>query len=446
MTQLAEPTQSVACLFAAPVPTLSGITWLDDLRRVAWQHFQETGFPSTSEEDWRLTNLAPIARTAFRPAAIDLAAGREILGKFTFAADAAAEMVFVNGLFAPTLSSLDHLPASLQISSLAKSPHEQLGRLAIHANALANLNTAAFADGAMVRVAKSATIPRPIHLLFLSTLADHPAVSHPRTLILAEPNSEFAIVETYAGVHGGYFTNAVTEIFAGDDSRIDHNRLQQESHEACHISTTSVRMGRGTRFVSHSSTLGGKLTRNDLSVLLSGQYGQATVNGLVLLDGTRHCDNHTLLDHAATDCPSHELYKHVLAGKSTGVFAGKILVRPGSQKTDSKQTSKTLLLSDDACMNSQPALEIYADDVKCTHGSTTGPMDEEQVFYLRSRGVQHDAARQLLTYAFAADVTRRIKVEPVRRRLEDYMAQQQGLPTDLRIADLGGANEAVVNS
>jgi Fe-S cluster assembly protein SufD len=181
-------------------------------------------------------------------------------------------------------------------------------------------------------------------------------------------------------------------------------------------------------------------------VKLAGEYADATLNGLVLLDGSRHCDNHTLLDHAAAHCPSHELYKHVLAGKSTGVFKGKILVRPDSQKTDSKQTSKTLLLSDDAGMNSMPALEIYADDVKCTHGSTTGPVDEEQVFYLQSRGISHEAARHLLTYAFAADITRRIRVEPVRARIENFMAAQHGLPQDLRITDLGAHDEAVVNA
>ena len=201
----------------------------------------------------------------------------------------------------------------------------------------------------------------------------------------------------------------------------------------------------GPKFVSHSATIGGLLTRNDVAATLAGEYADATLNGLVLLDGTRHCDNHTLLDHAAANCPSHELYKHVLAGRSTAVFKGKILVREHSQKTDSKQTSKTLLLSDDAQMNSMPALEIYADDVKCTHGSTTGPMDEEQVFYLRSRGVAREAATHLMTYAFAADITRRIRVAPARARIENFMAAQHGLPLDLRINDLASHDLAVTN-
>ena len=206
-----------------------------------------------------------------------------------------------------------------------------------------------------------------------------------------------------------------------------------------------VRLARDARFVSHSASVGSRLTRNNLNVTMAGERADATLNGLVLIGGEQHVDNHTLLDHAAPNCPSHELYKHVLDGKSTGVFKGKILVRQAAQKTDSKQTSKSLLLSDEAVMNSQPALEIYADDVKCTHGSTIGPVDEEQVFYMRSRGVSLRAARHLMTYAFAADVTRRIKVEPVRRRLEEFMAAQHGLPQDLRITDLGSHDEAAVN-
>jgi Fe-S cluster assembly protein SufD len=250
-------------------------------------------------------------------------------------------------------------------------------------------------------------------------------------------------VETYAGIGSGvYFTNTVSEIIAGNNSRIDHCRLQHETLEAFHVSTTQAEIGRSSTFITQSATLGGQLTRNDLNVILNGDGAEATLNGLVLIGGKQHVDNHTLLDHAQPNCPSHELYKHVLSGSATGVFRGKILVRRGAQKTDSKQTSRALLLSDDADMNSQPALEIYADDVKCTHGSTTGPVDEDMMFYFRSRGVGVEAARALLTYAFAADITRRIQVEPVRRYLENYMATQHDLPQDLRITDLGRHDEA----
>jgi Fe-S cluster assembly protein SufD len=197
-----------------------------------------------------------------------------------------------------------------------------------------------------------------------------------------------------------------------------------------------VQLARSSTFISHSASIGGRLTRNALSVVLDGEFAQAMLNGLVVIGGDQHADNHTLLDHAKPNCPSHELYKHVLDDRAIAVFKGTILVRPGATKTDSKQTSKSLLLSDEATMNSQPALEIHADDVKCTHGSTTGPVDEEMVFYLRSRGVGLEAARHLLTYAFAADITRRIKVAAVRARLEDFLSARRGLPQDLRIADL----------
>ena len=239
-----------------------------------------------------------------------------------------------------------------------------------------------------------------------------------------------------------YFTNAVTEVVAGNNARVDHLKLQQEARQAFHVATTQAQVGRAGAFISHSDTLGGKLTRNDLNVVLNGDAAETTMNGLVWIGDDQHVDNHTLIDNARPGCPSHELYKHVLGDKASAVFKGKILVRQPAQKTDAKQTSKALLLSDDAVMNSQPALEIYADDVKCTHGSTIGPVDEDMVFYLRSRGVSLDAARHLLTYAFAADITRRIRVEPVRRRLEDWMAAQEGLPQDLRITDLGRHDEA----
>jgi Fe-S cluster assembly protein SufD len=265
-------------------------------------------------------------------------------------------------------------------------------------------------------------------------------------LVIADENSEAAVVESYVGAEdaGGYFTNGVAEIVVADNARIDHTRLQQESLDAFHVSSMQVVLGRQATLVSQAATLGGRLTRNDLNVIMDGEYADATLNGLVLLGGQQHCDNHTLLRHEKANCPSHELYKHVLDGRSTGVFKGKIFVQKDAQKTNSKQTSKSLLLSDEAMMESMPSLEIYADDVKCTHGSTTGPVDEDMVFYLRTRGVGLDAARHLLTYAFAADITRRIRVDPVRQRLEDYMAAQHGLPQDLRITDVGAHDEAAL--
>jgi Fe-S cluster assembly protein SufD len=424
--------------------------WLEERRRAGIARFELVGFPAPRDEEWRHTNLAPITRTKF--ALAETGAGDELFSQYTFGRDAASEIVFVNGRFSPTLSRLGKLPRGARVGTLADAIHADpshvephLARVAtIEQNPFVALNTGFLQDGAYVYLPRNTTVDAPIHLLFISTAAATPTVSHPRVLVIAEENVEATVVESYVGQSGVYFTNAVTEIVCGADCRIDHCKLQQESLEAYHVATMQVNLDRAANFVSHSASIGSQITRNTLNCLMAGEGAYATLNGLVFIKDGQHVDNHTLLDHAEPNCPSHELYKHVLGGKSTAVFRGKILVRQKAQKTDSKQNSKSLLLSDDAYMNSQPALEIYADDVKCTHGSTTGPVDEDMVFYLRTRGVGQAAARQLLTYAFAADVTRRIKVEPVRRRLEDYMAAQAGLPQDLRITDLGAHDEAVL--
>ena len=428
--------------------------WLNELRRSAVDQFARAGFPTRKQEEWRFTDVSAIAATPFQlaepshdPAAIAHATS------FSFGTDALSELVFVNGQYKPQLSRLGKLPPGVKVMTLhdavtANEPgvRANLARQAdLTYDPFVALNTAFARGGAYVFVPRNTTVPGPLHLLFVTAGAGL-AVTHPRVLVVAEENAEVSVVETYAGTGSAhYLTNAVTEFVVANDARVDHCKVQHESPAAYHLATTRAHLGGHAQFVSHSATLGGLLTRNDVGCTLAGEYADATLNGLVLLDGDRHCDNHTLLDHAAANCPSHELYKHVLAGRSTAVFKGKILVRQDSQKTDSKQSTKTLLLSDDAQMNSMPALEIYADDVKCTHGSTVGPMDEEQVFYLRSRGVAHGAAKHLMTYAFAADITRRIRVAPARARIENHMAAQHGLPLDLRITDLGSHDEAVVN-
>jgi Fe-S cluster assembly protein SufD len=341
------------------------------------------------------------------------------------------------------------VPAGVRVAGLAASLESDaalirsiLGKHAtIESNPFVALNTAFVSDGALVHLAAGTKLDRPIHLLFLSTTGEKPSVCHPRVLFVADANVEATLAESYVGTAGPYFTNAVTEIAMGNNARLDHCKFHQEGPDAFHVSSTCVHLDRSATFISHNLTIGGLLTRNDLSVRLSGDGSEATLNGLVVAADRQHVDNHIFLDHAGLNCPSHEVYKHVLGDRSTGVFKGRILVRPGAQKTDAKQTSKSLLLSDDATMHSQPALEIYADDVKCTHGSTTGPVDDDLVFYLQSRGISKAAAHHLLTYAFAADITRRIRVEPVRNRVEDFLARQHGLPLDFRITDTGAHDE-----
>ena len=458
MTQLVEEKEAHLSNFNGFEKSADSPRWLDSMRKAAIDRFDSVGFPNNKLEEWRFTNVAPIARVPFKLASADgHGAAADAVHRFSFGADAACEMVFVNGHFSPLLSRLGKLPRGVHAGSLAdaidsgnRHVEPSLGRYAdIEANPFVALNTGFIRDGAFVHFARGTVVEQPIHLLFVSTGGREPAVTHPRLLVVLEDGAIGTLVESYVGSHGAangpYFTNAVTEIVVGQSVHLDHCKLQQEALDAYHIATMQVRLARDARFVSHSASIGSRLTRNDLNVTMAGERADATLNGLVLIGGEQHVDNHTLLDHAAPNCPSHELYKHVLDGKATAVFKGKILVRQPAQKTDSKQTSKSLLLSDEATMNSQPALEIYADDVKCTHGSTTGPVDEEQVFYMRSRGVSLRAARHLMTYAFAADITRRIKVEPVRRRLEEFMAAQHGLPQDLRITDLGAHDEAAVN-
>ena len=428
-----------------------GHPWLEKLRREAIARFDLVGFPSRKTEAWRFTNIDPIIRTPFKLGDVEISDEVESTAKhFTFGRDAVVELVFVNGRYVSTLGRHGKLPRGAKVCSIAAALEtdgdvieRHLGKYAaIEQNAFVALNTGFVGDGAFIHLPRGTTIEGAIHLIFISTTGAEPTVSHPRVLVVADDNVEATIVESYVGSGSGiYFTNAVTEFVTGADCRIDHCKLQQESLTAYHVATMQVDLGTQSRFISHAATVGGKLTRNDLNVKMNGERADATLNGLVIIGGDQHCDNHTLLHHEKAHCPSHELYKHVLSGRATCVFKGQIFVQKDAQKTDSKQSSKSLLLSDDAYMNSQPSLEIYADDVKCTHGSTIGPVDEEAVFYLRSRGVSVEAARHLLTYAFAADVTRRMRVAPVRRRLEDFMAAQHGLPQDLRITDLGSHDE-----
>jgi len=398
-------------------------------------------------------NFKILAEMNFAPAErAEQAAARELAETYSFGKQAAAEMVFVNGHFEAELSTLDSLPGmgGVRVMSLEEAIakddvliRKHLGKYArIAEHPFAAINTGG-GGGVVVHVGRGAACKRPIHLMFLTVAPHSPseavAASFPRVLVVAEENSECSVVETYAGsgedAGGEYLTNAITEMVLGPSARMDHNKLQQEGMGAYHVAVQQVNLEAKSLFVSHSTSLGSKLARNDLQVFLGGEEAEATLNGLVIAKDEQHIDNHTLLHHEKGHCTSHELYKHVLDGKATAVFKGKIFVQKDAQKTDSKQTSKSLLLTDTACMNAQPSLEIYADDVKCTHGSTTGPVDENAVFYLVSRGLSLAQARHLMTYAFAADITRRIRVAPVRTRIEDFMAAQHGLPQDLRITD-----------
>ena len=417
----------------------AGPRWLQDLRARATARFAEIGFHTVREEEWRFTSVAPIASTEFQPAPEGRLAPEQ-LDAFLYA-DAPYRLVIVNGRFVPGLSRTKGLPKGMQFGSLATAVAEgadtvarYLGQLAeFDARGFSALNTAFLNDGAYVHIPDGAVLDGPLQLLFVS-VADGTIMSHPRTLIIAGDRSQSSIIETYVGNGDqGYFSNAVTEVFAGEHAIVDHYKVQEENVHAFHIASMHVHAARSATFSSHSFTLGGRLVRNDVFATLDGEGAEVTLNGLYLADGDRLVDNHTTIDHAKPHCPSHEIYKGILGGRSRAVFNGKIIVRQDAQKTDAKQTNRALLLTDQAQINTKPQLEIFADDVKCTHGAAIGQLDEDALFYLQARGLTYFDARDMLIHAFAGDILDRVKIEPLRRALESELYAQ--LARDLAEVD-----------
>ncbi len=406
--------------------------WPHTLRAQAMERFAELGFPGPRDEDWKFTSLAPLAQIPFKLAtAADC--GAEVLAPPGLDSGGTQVVVFCNGKLAgkalPAGVTVAHLTAGAEAQRARLEPH--LGQVARYeSHPFVALNTAFLGDVAFVHVAKNAVLAEPIHLVFVSEASGEPTVSYPRTLVVAEANSQVTVIQSYVGPAGQvYFTNAVTEIVVGENAHVDHYKVQQESLKAFHLEVLAVRQERGSNFRSHALTFGGGWVRNEAHARFAAEGGECTLNGLYLAGDSRHVDNRTVIDHAKAHCASHELYKGILDGKARGVFNGKIFVRQDAQKTDAKQTNQTLLLSEDAVINTKPQLEIFADDVKCTHGATVGQLAADALFYLRARGVGLEEARALLTYAFANDVIERIKVEPLRRRLEDLLLARQHLPT-----------------
>ncbi|HXO21756.1 MAG TPA: Fe-S cluster assembly protein SufD [Thermoanaerobaculia bacterium] len=421
-------------------PPTSEPAAIADLREEAIERFRELGFPTTRQEAWRATNVAAIARGEFRsPAAPARGEEREddLQAAQPWIFPAAATLTFLDGHL---ISAEQPLQAGLVAMSLAQAlaerPDEVAAHLGRHASfenhSFVALNTALWQDGAYVRLAPGTVVREPIHLLFLSTgkpVDGAAPVTFPRNLLVIGESAQATVVETYAALDGPetpetkgrYFTCAVTELVAGPNSAVDHYKVQRESLGAFHLATFEVWQDRSSTLSSHSIALGGALVRNDVNATLDGEGIDTHLNGLYVVGGTQFVDNHMRVEHAKPHCASHELYKGVLEGKARAVFNGLIHVRHGAQKTDAKQSNRNLLLSPEAIANSNPQLEIFADDVRCTHGSTVGQLDEDAIFYLRSRGIGAEAAKSLLTYAFASDIVERVKVEPVRRDLEEFL-------------------------
>ena len=405
--------------------------WLHKLREEAFARFCDAGFPSTHDEDWRFTNVAPIAQTAFQLPPSDSKVSTRQIAPYRLTR-AACELVFVNGRFAAGLSSISSLPKGISAGSLAEEirrdpkPLERyLGRyLNIERDVFCALNTAFLEDGAYVHIGRGTVLETPIYLLFVTTAADAPVMTHPRNLIIAEEDSQATIVEDYVSLGGGAaFSNAATELIAGEHTVLSHYLIEREHVEAYNVSTLRLQQGRSANVASHSVLLGGGLVRNNVHPVLAGEGADCLINGLFIGNGRQHMDNYMLVEHASPHCGSRQFYNGILDGHSRGVFHGRIIVHKDAQKTDAKQTNRNLLLSDDAQIDTKPQLEIYADDVKCTHGATIGQIEEDELFYLRSRGIDEPSARRLLLYAFASECLERMKPGPVRARIEELVNQ-----------------------
>lgn len=406
-------------------------SWVRQLRTAAMARFAALGFPTTRQEEWKYTNVTPIAALPFSLPTLrrngETASGLRPIKPWKVAG---AQLVFVNGRYAPELSAVRSLPRSVQVSDLAtilrtdpKSLEPHLARYADYQNqTFVALNTAFLEDGAFVFIPPGVHLEAPVHLLFMTTAPGEPLVSYPRNLIVASPGSSATIVESYVGAENEvYFTNAVTELVVGEQAMIDHARVQLESSRAFHIGALQLRQETDSVVVSHAVGLGGALARSEVHAVLDGEGSECTLNGLYMGSGRQHLDNQTRIDHEKPHCTSRELYKGVLDGQSRGVFSGKIVVHAAACKTDAAQTNKNLLLSNEAVIDSKPQLEIFNNDIQCSHGSTIGELDEEALFYLRTRGVDVEAARGLLTYAFVSEVLNRLKPEPLRNQLEERL-------------------------
>jgi Fe-S cluster assembly protein SufD len=408
--------------------------WLALVRKNALERFLDKGFPTTRQEDWRFTNVAPLTAASFAlPTQPVLPRGdAEALKKrFEIGGLESHELVFVNGRVSKELSSLGELPDGVVVASLADalaSPAlaKTLQPVLTRSDAsyddtpFFDLNEAFLSDGAFVHVPRGVTLERPVHLVFLTSPVEpvEPVVTHPRNVIIGEAGSELRLVESYGGSDGAsYWTNTVTQVIAQDGAVIDHYKLQRESASAFHVASLGYVQERNATVSNHSLSLGARLARHDIRAELDGEGADVTLNGLYVVKDSQHVDHHTVIDHRVPHCTSRELYKGVLDDASSGVFNGRVIVRADAQKTDSRQSNKNLLLSDEALVNTNPQLEINADDVKCAHGATIGQLDPEAMFYLRSRGIGEVAARKILTEGFMADVSDRIRLAAVRDTL-----------------------------
>jgi Fe-S cluster assembly protein SufD len=418
--------------FAAVAP---GPPWLAARRRKALDAFVEAGFPTTRQEAWRHTNPARVAKTAWEVAP-EVELDRAEIERISFPVFACSVFVFLNGRYAPALSTPPALGGWLGVTSLAADVlAESGGELATVGEAVTpfgHLNTAFFEDGAHVRIAAGKAVEEPLHLVFVSAPGDEPVATHPRVLVEAEAGSRVTVIADHVSLGGGTsFTNAVAEIAVGENAGVEWIGVQREDPSALHVAEMRARVARDGRLAAHALSFGTALTRNDARARLEGPGASVDLHGLFVAGGDQLVDNHTWVDHAEPHGTSRELYKGILDGRARGVFNGRVVVRPDAQKSDASQQNPNLLLSRDAEIDTQPQLEIHADDVKCSHGSTVGQLDPDALFYLRSRGVPLDEARDLLMRGFVSEITRGLSVAPLAQRVEDLVVERLGMARGL---------------
>ncbi len=406
---------------------------LHRIRKDAISNFSKLEFPTTRNEEWKYTSIAPLLKYTFDPAENKSAATKAQVQKFLFDELEGSLLVFVNGFYSDELSELKKLPDGVKAGSMAAAIKNHSEIVEKHFSKYADykeqiftaLSTAYTKDGAFVYVPDGKIVEEPIHILFLSQSEGKKILIQPRNLFIAGKNSQATIIEHYASVDEGiYFTNAVTEIFADENAVLDHIKLQDESRKAFHIGRMEVNQERSSNFSSNMISFGADLSRNDFNTRFNDTGGECLLNGLFMIDGSQLFDVHTMIDHAKPHCNSHEHYKGILDGKSRGVFNGKVMVRPDAQKTNAFQENNNIILSDSALVNTKPQLEIFADDVKCSHGATIGQIDDEALFYLKSRGIGDKTAHGMLIHAFASDVVNSIKVESIKNYLEEILTNK----------------------
>ncbi|MEK9753032.1 MAG: Fe-S cluster assembly protein SufD [Rhodospirillaceae bacterium] len=429
MNQISPSVAGFVADFEAVGPGLAGgdLDWLTALRRDGIERFQGLGLPGPKLEAWKYTRLRPLEDTAFRPSMpADSEAGVKTIPAVLPAGSDHPRIVFVNGFMRPDLSRLDDLPDGLSVESLADAMARDPEWVGAHLGQVGRpdglplmaLNTAMMNCGTVIRVARGKVIEKPVEMLFVAGLTDGPVAYYPRNLIVLEDASQATLVKLHAGLGvGAYFANTVTEVSVGAGAHLRHYRVQSENMQATHLTSLHVRLGRDASYDGFGLNIGGRLSRTEAFVRLEGEGAHCGLNGAYLMKGREHCDNTTVIEHLVPHTTCSEVFRGILDDESRGVFQGKIVVHKGAQGTDGHQLSNALLLSDRAEMDAKPELEIYADDVKCAHGATTGKLDETSLFYLRSRGIPEALARNLLIQSFLAGALEEIKDEAVREAM-----------------------------